>query len=804
MRLPQRFERVPHQEPGEDQDIVLPAYPSQTKLDIKSDMKTYQSDRFEPIRTDTEYTAGAYMTEEYTITHRKTWVERLEEYEHRHFGTHILSFFYENLISGWRAGLLRAFTVSVLALIVNISIFAWLSSRFNLESGTGLIHTGKCNEVGNMETGIKVGLNVLSTLILGASTYAMQGTTAPTREEVDNAHAKGKWLEIGTQSWRNLGYVSKKHATIWSVLALTSLPLHLVFNAVFFTTTETYQYAVAVVDRGFLNNTVFQATSENSSPALPQFKQFEWSGKCDGEGQDSCIWDIKNDTMVLQLLDGARDPSQAQAYKRLDPLECMESYTEGFMQKFSDVVVVSNTTQTESPILWTRYPQRVLTMDKRDTNNDPFHWICQDTLKSDNESGICYKEKALKAINPNNWTVYGHSVDYCIARKAPELCYLQYNVWIMGAVIVFSVFKVSAIAFLVFTHPKEKFLRTIGDAIASFLERQDSTTKDMCLVSSAQIRRHGFKTSALPQTSTNTRRRWWSRATKQEVTLPYAPQTFTNARPRRWTGANTTEFFSTVGISAAYVIILTVTLGWATSETNGNAFDSDFGRPNIQSLAKLKPDDVGSSGIVPTLLTANIPQLGFSLLYVFYTNIWSKLLIAHEFDRLTTSKKGLRVSERPRGHQRTSHFFTLPTRYAFPLMACSAALHWLCSRSLFMARFDGIDAYGKVDPNDQIVRLAYNVTGMAALIAVNFGMMVATVCIAGFQRQRTGLGEIAMSVVISAACHVERHEAEPWLQKVQWGDVSGDIKENEKSDAIRHCAFTSLRADPPIVGQKYQ
>lgn len=321
----------------------------------------------------------------------------------------------------------------------------------------------------------------------------------------------------------------------------------------------------------------------------------------------------------------------------------------------------------------------------------------------------------------------------------------------MGAVVVFSVVKVLAIAVLVFTHPDGTFLRTIGDAIASFLERNDPTTDNMCLVSSAQVRNYGITTSVSPQTFTRPRRRWWSHGegVVELSTTPYSPQTFTNAQPRWWTGATSAEFFSTVGISAACVVILSGVLGWAIFETKGDAYDSGLGRPDIQQLANLRPDDVGSSGIVPTLITANIPELGFSLLYIFYTNIWNKLLIAHEFDRLTTSKKGLRVSERPRGEQRTSHFFTLPTRYAFPFMLCSAILHWLCSRSLFVARFDGVNADDVVDPNDRIVRLAYSIPGMTALVAVTFVTAVATVCIAAFRRLRTGLGEIAMSVVIS-------------------------------------------------------
>lgn len=120
-----------------------------------------------------------------------------------------------------------------------------------------------------------------------------------------------------------------------------------------------------------------------------------------------------------------------------------------------------------------------------------------------------------------------------------------------------------------------------------------------------------------------------------------------------------------------------------------------------------------------------------------------------------------------------------------------------------MARFDGMRD-GETDHQDQVVRLGYNVTGMIALVSVNVSMMVTTICIAGFRRLSTSLGEISMSVVISAACHIDRYECEPWLQAVQWGDVSEGTGEVGDGPSVRHCAFTSLLAKPPIEHHMYQ
>jgi hypothetical protein len=537
---------------------------------------------------------------------------------------------------------------------------------------------------------------------------------------------------------------------------------------------------VAVVEESILSNTTFQPTSDNSSPSLFD-QQVVANQDCDGK---VCLVDIQNDSAVVQLLQDVTNSFNLTEFVRMEPLECMQNYSSGFMQGYGDVVVVSTRANAESPILFTRFPQRSITTDKEDSNSDPFNWICHDIIalnSTSEDDDRCSLEKATHWFNSGRtWTVHGNPVSYCLARTVPNVCELQFNRWLMLGVVVFGGVKTLVIAYLLLARsPGRRSLRTLGDAVASFLEQEDSTTKDMCLVSSKQIRKHGLKES-------------------------YAPQIFTGDRPRWLSSANTTEFFSTIGVSVFYIITLAIALFFAIDGAHGFAFSSGLGVPDIQSLASFKPDDTSSSGIVPTLLVANVPQLGFSLLYIIYTNIWSKLLVSHEFDRMTQMKKGLRVSERPRGMQRASHFFTLPARYATPLMACSAALHWLCSQSFFMVRIDGINSRGEIDPDDRLVRLGYSSTGIVLLIGVAFGLMVATVCVGSFRRLRTGLGETSMSVVISAACHPERYETEPWLQEVQWGDVTEEVETYGNASHVRHISFTARLAKQPIVGQAYR
>lgn len=72
-------------------------------------------------------------------------------------------------------------------------------------------------------------VNVLSTLLLGASNYCMQILVAPTRQEVDHAHAHAQksWLDIGIPSVRNFKGIDWKRCAGWIILALSSSTLHL-------------------------------------------------------------------------------------------------------------------------------------------------------------------------------------------------------------------------------------------------------------------------------------------------------------------------------------------------------------------------------------------------------------------------------------------------------------------------------------------------------------------------------------------------------------------------------------------------
>ena len=77
--------------------------------------------------------------------------------------------------------------------------------------------------------GADLAINILSTLLLGASNHAAQLLSAPSRKDLDRQHARGVWLDIGVSSVRNFRYLPLWRTAIWAVLVLSTVPLHLLY-----------------------------------------------------------------------------------------------------------------------------------------------------------------------------------------------------------------------------------------------------------------------------------------------------------------------------------------------------------------------------------------------------------------------------------------------------------------------------------------------------------------------------------------------------------------------------------------------
>lgn len=111
--------------------------------------------------------------------------------------------------------------------LINFSVATWAWVRFGTTSDDVVeLYQEDCAIVKRSDVLAHIVINVLGTLLLGASNLTLQLLVTPTRDEVDEAHAKGTWFDIEIPSLRNLWGISRFRAMLWCILAVTSIPIH--------------------------------------------------------------------------------------------------------------------------------------------------------------------------------------------------------------------------------------------------------------------------------------------------------------------------------------------------------------------------------------------------------------------------------------------------------------------------------------------------------------------------------------------------------------------------------------------------
>lgn len=223
-------------------------------------------------------------------------------------------------------------------------------------------------------------------------------------------------------------------------------------------------------------------------------------------------------------------------------------------------------------------------------------------------------------------------------------------------------------------------------------------------------------------------------------------------------------------------------------------------------------------GLISNILIANGPQVLISLFYMTYNNMLTTFLVQREFSRMCRTRKTLRVSE-PLGDQRSSYPISLPFRYGLPLQASSAAMNWLISQALFLARITALNPDGSVDRANSFSTCGYSSIAMIIseslrLLLIHYNSprshirraLVLTLSIACFVLGLMVLYILCLSRLkydgpmpivstnsraISAACHVPPNDVkEGYLKPLGWGVVWA-------KNGLVHCSFTTAQVREP-------
>jgi hypothetical protein len=129
---------------------------------------------------------------------------------------------------GWRFGVLTCTLSTCFVLLLNVCLSIGVLGRLGWgRDGQPILYQGNCDKVSKFSTVLHIFINAMSTTLLCASSYCMQCLSAPTRQELDLAHQRQSWLDIGVLSPRNIRSVSSSRRIRWLILGLSTIPLHL-------------------------------------------------------------------------------------------------------------------------------------------------------------------------------------------------------------------------------------------------------------------------------------------------------------------------------------------------------------------------------------------------------------------------------------------------------------------------------------------------------------------------------------------------------------------------------------------------
>jgi hypothetical protein len=448
---------------------------------------------------------------------------------------------------------------------------------------------------------------------------------------------------------------------------------------------------------------------------------------------------------------------------RLENVECMEAYATTFQTSHGSLILVTNDTNYSNLDYSYINSHAVYSPPVYPCVDDPFGWIC-----GDGNLQACYGSTTsantvctLQSVDPTNWKPWGSKIEYCLSENVESRCRVQFVPPLAYIVIVFNIAK-AGILLYAYLSIKENPLMTIGDAVSSFLNRQDETTKDLCLMAKEDIH-------------------LWEKNWRQPPRAPHPKHL--NTKPNRWSKTVSTKRWMVV-LSLYCLILLACIILFIFSLISPGGPTSrlmalGFGATNPMTLIAWSLPNQGVDGLVQNVLVANLPQPILSSIYYTYNGIFTCFMLGVEWNGFARVRKGLRVSHAPSGAQRSSYTLQLPKRVALPLMTLSGILHWLCSQSIFLVSLDFDQS--RLPPDSaaisngvtEFLTCGYSPSAILAAILAGIFMLVALIALGRVQFKSKEMPVASScSAAISASCHPgnaginENHEVKPYSTSI--------------------------------------
>lgn len=279
-------------------------------------------------------------------------------------------------------------------------------------------------------------------------------------------------MHIGIFSKRNWRFVPLRRKVLCSILVLSSVPLHLLYNTVIYTDVGSYDYMSLLVSKEFMSGPPVNMTS--SPPTAT------------GD-------ELQNRDMVpaLQTL------AQNNSLQLLDKNQCIQTFAQEVITRYSVVILLTSASNASHEILNSDVQSLNRTYENSGSMIGPesissiLTWICSTT--SGLEGSYCdpkvQQQNTTWSVPVSNWKADPDfaSVDRCLAKEESGHCSILFSRPLMISVIICNVLKIACLATTLFLSDFNPLV-TVGDAIASFLARPDSNTQGLGPVSCVDVR----------------------------------------------------------------------------------------------------------------------------------------------------------------------------------------------------------------------------------------------------------------------------------------------------------------------------
>lgn len=161
--------------------------------------------------------------------------------------------------------------------------------------------------------------------------------------------------------------------------------------------------------------------------------------------------------------------------RKMDVAECIRNYAVAFPTNQGNVILVTENS-TSSPTVYVNLAMQPIQDMYAGCPSSPSPWICNQLSRG----GGCHYTPCLQRLSEldaQDWRPFGDKIEYCLSQDVPEKCSLALSYPIIIVVIVFNFAKLLLLICTIWICSEQPLI-TFGDAVSSFLENEDLTTRD--------------------------------------------------------------------------------------------------------------------------------------------------------------------------------------------------------------------------------------------------------------------------------------------------------------------------------------